>query len=67
MDNSKLPSNIIIQKIHHASENKVELNLTAEEVQILSKALEKVRFIPLYTMDQLSEKLRKEATEKEIK
>lgn len=57
------PINDIIQKINQASIDQVELTLTVEEVTILSTSIGKFRTVPLYSMEQLSEKLRQEKLE----
>lgn len=53
MDNSKLPINQIIARINDAAHNGESMNLTAEEVKILSKDIGDKVFIPVLTNEQV--------------
>lgn len=55
MNNSELPINKLISKINKAALNKEALNLSTDEVTILSKAIGDSFFVPVLTNEQVVE------------
>ncbi|MDC4399282.1 hypothetical protein OHV36_10940 [Acinetobacter baumannii] len=55
MNNSELPINKLISKINEAATKNEPLNLTKEDVQILSKSVGNSFFVPVLTNEQVVE------------
>ncbi|HCW4393862.1 hypothetical protein [Acinetobacter baumannii] len=55
MNNSELPINKLISKINEAASKNEPLNLTKEDVQILSKSVGDSFFVPVLTNEQVVE------------
>ncbi|KQG01701.1 hypothetical protein [Acinetobacter pittii] len=55
MNNSELPINKLISKINEAASRNEPLDLTIEDVQILSKGIGDSFFIPVLTNEQVVE------------
>ncbi|EHU1664455.1 hypothetical protein A0168_RS14930 [Acinetobacter baumannii] len=55
MNNSELPINKLISKINEAASRKEPLDLTIEDVQILSKSIGDSFFVPVLTNEQVVE------------
>jgi len=53
MDNSKLPINQIVSRINDAAKNNEAVELSVDEVKILSKGIGDKFFIPVYTNEQI--------------
>lgn len=53
LDNSALPINKLIDKINDTARNNQTLNLSIEEVKLLSKELGDTVFIPVLTNEQV--------------
>ena len=54
MNSSELTINQVIYKINEAAESNSPLNLTSDEVKILSKEIGDMVFIPVLSLDQVS-------------
>lgn len=54
MNNFELPINKIIEKINNASDAGIELTLTPQEVQELSKEIGDMVMIPVLTWEQVA-------------
>lgn len=67
MKNSKLLSNQVIDKINQASEENLELTLTAQEVKELSEVIGDTIFFPIYTMEELGEEFKRRKLEEKQK
>lgn len=53
MDNSKILINQVISRINAAAKNNQEVNLTADEVKILSQQIGDQYFVPVLTGEQI--------------
>lgn len=51
MNNSKLPINKLVAKINTAADNNETLNLSVEEVKLISNNFGDLVMIPVYDMD----------------
>ncbi|WP_048764953.1 hypothetical protein [Acinetobacter sp. 243_ASPC] len=54
MNSSELTINQIIDKINEAADSNSPLNLTSDEIKILSKEIGDMVFIPVLSWDQVS-------------
>lgn len=53
LDNSKLPINILLDKINTAAENNQGITLTDEETKLLSKEVGDLVFIPFLSNEDI--------------